>query len=183
MTAQINENIKKAKQGNQMAFGFLFAHYWDTVYFFIYAKTKDEDEAEDIAVKAFAKAFDKIATFDDKYSFKSWIMAISKNIYIDHLRKIKTETISLNKDDREAYFVLDESPSPEDKIIAAQNLANLLACIKELKPAYQEIINLRFFRELAYREIADELNEPINTVKVKLLRARKLLAEIIKRRR
>lgn len=179
MTKTIKENISKAKQGNQLAFGFLFSHYWDTVYFYIYNKTKDEDEAEDITVKAFAKAFDKIATFDEKYSFKSWIMAISKNIYIDHLRKVKKETISINKDDREAYFILDESPSPEDKIIAAQNLTNLLACIKELKPTYQEIINLRFFREMAYRDIADELDEPINTVKVKLLRARKLLAEII----
>ena len=59
MTKAIKENINKAKQGNQLAFGFLFSHYWDTVYFYIYNKTKDEDEAEDITVKAFAKAFDK----------------------------------------------------------------------------------------------------------------------------
>lgn len=172
--------IDEAQEGSQKAFRFLFNHYWDTVYFYIYKKTSDEDEAEDITVKTFAKAFNKISTFNPNYSFKSWLMVISKNIYIDHLRKNKKDTISINKDNREAYFVVDETLSPEDKIIEEQNLKVLLSCIKELKPHYQEIINLRFFREMAYREIATELNEPINTIKVKLLRARKLLAEIIK---
>ena len=78
------------------------------------------------------------------------------------------------------YEILDESPSAEDKLITEQNLAKLLRDIKKLKPHYQEIINLRYFQELSYKEISEELNEPINNVKVKLLRAKKLLAEIIK---
>ena len=180
MSEKITAHIIKAQAGDQNAFRFLFNHYWDTVYFFIYKKTQDEDEAEDIVVKTFAKAFDKIASFNPDYSFKSWLMAIAKNIHIDHLRKIKATLVSINKDDKEAYFVLDENPSPEDVIIAAQNLKVLLTCIKELKPHYQEIINLRYFREMAYRDIAIALDEPMNTIKVKLLRARKLLAEIIK---
>lgn len=179
MSETIDKHIKQAKEGNQTAFRFLFNHYWDTVYFYIYKKTIDEDEAEDITVKTFAKAFDKINSFNPDYSFKSWLMAISKNMYIDHLRKQKKDTISIDKDNKEACFLLDESLSPEDKLIAKQNIVVLLACIKKLKPNYQEIINLRYFKEYAYREIASELNEPINTIKVKLLRARKLLAEII----
>jgi len=182
MSKKVTKNITKAQEGNQSAFRFLFNHYWDTVYFFIYKKTQDEDEAEDITIKTFAKAFDKIGTFNPDYSFKSWLMAIAKNIHIDHLRKIKAATVSIDKDDREAYFILDESLSPEDVIIAKQNLKVLLSCIKELKPHYQEIINLRYFREMAYKEIAETLDEPMNTIKVKLLRARKLLAEIIKSR-
>ncbi len=179
MSETVDKHINQAKEGNQTAFRFLFNHYWDAIYFYMYKKTANEDEAEDITVKTFAKAFDKINTFNEAYSFKSWLMAISKNLYIDHLRKQKKNTISIDKDNKEAYFLLDESLSPEDKIIAEQNLIVLLACIKKLKPHYQEIINLRYFKEYAYREIATELNEPINTVKVKLLRARKLLAEII----
>ena len=82
---------------------------------------------------------------------------------------------------RELYtnIVLDESPSPEDKLITEQHLAKLLRDIKKLKPHYQEVINLRYFQELSYKEISKELDEPINNVKVKLLRAKKLLAEII----
>jgi len=67
----------------------------------------------------------------------------------------------------------------EDQLIQEQNLANLLRDIKKLKPHYQEVINLRFFNELSYADIAAKLNEPMNNVKVKLLRAKKLLAEII----
>ena len=78
--------------------------------------------------------------------------------------------------------ILDTAPSPEDKIITEQNLAQLLRDVKKLKPHYQEVINLRFFQELSYKEISKVLNEPINNVKVKLLRAKKLLAEIIQRK-
>ena len=79
------------------------------------------------------------------------------------------------------YAVVDDAPSPEDKIITEQNLAKLLKDIKKLKPKYQEVINLRYFQELSYKEISKQINEPINNVKVKLLRAKKLLAEIIKK--
>ena len=74
---------------------------------------------------------------------------------------------------------MDDNPSPEDKLIKEQNLANLLRDIKKLKPKYQEVIQLRFFQEMSYKEIATQLGEPISNVKVKLLRAKKLLSEII----
>ena len=79
------------------------------------------------------------------------------------------------------YLVVDDNPTPEDKIIREQNLAKLLRDIKLLKPKYQEVIQLRYFQELSYKEIASEINEPISNVKVKLLRAKKLLAAIIKK--
>jgi len=77
-------------------------------------------------------------------------------------------------------LVIDENPTPEDKIIREQNLAKLLRDIKQLKPKYQQVIQLRYFQELSYKEISSLINEPMNNVKVKLLRAKKLLAEIIK---
>ena len=177
----INNNILEAKKGSQSAYKFLLNTYWQDVYNYQLSKTNDEDEAEDITIKSFAKAFDKLHAFNDKYNFKTWLITISKNIYIDHLRKKKKATISIHKSNHKVYDIKDNSPSVEDKIITEQNLATLLAYIKKLKPHYQEIIQLRFFQELSYKEIAEELNEPMNNVKVKLLRAKKLLAEIIKK--
>lgn len=179
-TVEITEAIQKAKMGEEGAYTLLLNTYWKDVFRFQFSKTNDEDEAEDITIKTFAKAFDKISTFNDDYKFKTWLISISKNIYIDHLRKQKTETVSLSKEN-DAYKVRDGEPSPADKLIIEQNLAQLLAYIKQLKPHYQEIINLRFFQELSYKEIATRLNEPMNNIKVKLLRAKKLLAEIIKK--
>ena len=109
------------------------------------------------------------------------MITISKNIHIDLLRKEKNSIKHvLSKDGTKAFQVLDESPSVEDKLIIEQNLAKLLRDIKKLKPHYQKIITLRYFHELSYKEISKELDEPINNVKVKLLRAKKLLAEVIK---
>lgn len=101
------------------------------------------------------------------------------------LRKKKSSLfVDFNdEEDRQAYDVADTTPTIEDEIIKEQNLARLLLFIKELKPAYQEVIQLRYFQEMSYQEIADELGEPLNNVKIKLLRAKKLLAEIIQQKR
>ena len=180
---KIIANILKAKKGNQTAFRFLLDTFWGDVYNYQLKRTKSENDAEDIAIQTFSKAFDKIDTFDDKYVFKTWLITISKNVHIDLLRKKK---VSINTDtskeqEEKVYLVVDENPTPEDKIIREQNLAKLLRDIKQLKPKYQEVIQLRYFQELSYKEISAQTNEPMNNVKVKLLRAKKLLAEIIKR--
>lgn len=164
-----------------MAFNFLLDTFWNDVYGFQLKRTENENDAEDISIQTFSKAFDKIATYDESYVFKTWLITISKNIHIDLLRKRKSSITSTTnrEDDNEFYNIIDESPSPEDKLITEQNLAKLLRDIKKLQPHYQEIINLRYFQELSYKEISEQLQEPINNVKVKLLRAKKLLAEII----
>ena len=177
---EINEAIKRAKSNDQKAFNFLLNLYWDDVYGFQLKRIQNENDAEDVTIQTFSRAFDKIETFDEKYTFKTWLITISKNLHIDLLRKEKNSiTQVISNSVKKAFQVLDESPSPEDILITEQHLAKLLRDIKKLKPHYQEIINLRYFQELSYKEISKQLNEPMNNVKVKLLRAKKLLAEII----
>ena len=177
----ITELIEKARKKDEKAFKTLLNTYWSDVFRFQLSKSENEDEAEDITIKTFAKAFDKIHLFNERYNFKTWLISISKNIFLDHLRKQRTKTISLNKKESEAYKIFDETPTAEDQLIIEQNLAQLLNYLKQLKPHYQEIINLRYFREMSYQEMADKLNEPMSNIKVKLLRAKKLLAQIIEK--
>lgn len=178
---EIEEAISRAKKNDQKAFNYLLDTFWDNVYGFQLKRTHNENDAEDITIQTFSKAFDKIHTFNDTYSFKTWLITISKNIHIDLLRKEKNSIIQvISKNDGEVFEVLDESPSAEDKLITEQHLAKLLRDIKKLKPHYQEVINLRYFQELSYKEISKELKEPMSNIKVKLLRAKKLLAEIIR---
>ncbi|MDO5979947.1 RNA polymerase sigma factor [Flavivirga spongiicola] len=180
---EISEAIKRAKENDQKAFNYLLDLFWDDVYGFQLKRVQNENDAEDITIQTFSKAFDKIGTFDDNYKFKTWLITISKNIHIDLLRKEKNSISQIvSNDDKSVYQILDESPSPEDILITDQHLAKLLRDIKKLKPRYQEVINLRYFQELSYKEICQKLGEPINNVKVKLLRAKKLLAEIIRKR-
>jgi len=177
---EIDEAIARAKKNDQKAFNYLLDTFWDNVYGFQLKRTHNENDAEDVTIQTFSKAFDKINTFDESYTFKTWLITISKNIHIDLLRKEKNSIIQvISEDNRDVFEVLDETPSAEDKLITEQHLAKLLLDIKKLKPHYQEVINLRYFQELSYKEISVELKEPMNNVKVKLLRAKKLLAEII----
>ena len=172
--------INKAKMGNQIAFSNLLDTFWNDVYGFQLKRTENENDAEDITIQTFSKAFDKIHTFDDSYEFKTWLITISKNIHVDLIRKRKRNVLEAGGNNEAITKVLDDAPSAEDNLIIEQNLATLLENIKKLKPHYQKVINLRYFNELSYAAIAAELDEPINNVKVKLLRAKKLLAEIIK---
>jgi RNA polymerase sigma-70 factor (ECF subfamily) len=177
----ISEQIDLAKKGSQIAFNFLLDNFWNEVYAFQLKRVKNEYEAEDITIETFSKAFDKIDTYNDKYVFRTWLITISKNIQIDKRRK-KNASIHLQStdaSDEQVKKIPDDAPTPEDKLITKQNLAELLQYIKELKPYYQDVINLRYFQEMSYLEIAKFLDEPISNVKVRLLRARKLLSEII----
>jgi RNA polymerase sigma-70 factor (ECF subfamily) len=177
---EIEDAIIKAKNNDQLAFNFLLDTFWNDVYAFQLKRTQNENDAEDITIQTFSKAFDKIDTYDPNYNFKTWLITISKNLHIDLVRKQKKTIRNTSKDNQDNFIdIIDDSPTPEDKIITDQNLAKLLRDIKKLKPHYQQIINLRYFQELSYKEICEELNEPMNNVKVKLLRAKKLLAEII----
>ena len=182
---EINSKIEKAKKGDQIAFTFLLDYYWNEVYGFMLKRTENETTAEDITIETFSKAFDKISTYNNEFQFNTWLIAIAKNVYIDALRKKKTNLFIeiTDTEDQQAYNTADTTPSAEDALIKEQNLSRLLQCIKELKPHYQEVIHLRYFQEMSYQEIATKINEPLSNVKIKLLRAKKLLSEIIKHNR
>lgn len=180
----LRAHIEKAKEGNQASYNYLLNHFWNDVYSFQLKRTRNEHEAEDISIRTFSRAFDRLETYDPQYSFKTWLTTISKNLHIDLIRKRGTslQWQSTSDQDDKVFNIVDDAPTAEDTLITEQNLAQLLQDIKKLKPHYQEVIHLRYFQELQYKEIASVLGESINNVKVKLLRARKLLAEIIKDR-
>lgn len=177
--------IEQARAGHQAAYKYLLDTFWGEVYAFQLKRTKNEYDAEEITIQTFSKAFDKLSTFDEQYVFKTWLITISKNIHIDLIRKknasIRGKTADESND--KVNKIVDETPSIEDILISEQYLAQLLSDIKQLKPPYQEVINLRYFQEKSYKEIAAELDEPLNNIKVKLLRAKKLLSQIIETRR
>jgi RNA polymerase sigma-70 factor (ECF subfamily) len=181
---EINKNIAKAIKGDQVAFTKLLDFFWNEVYGFMLKRTENETDAEDITIETFSKAFDKINTYNPEFQFNTWLIAIAKNVHIDMLRKKKSSHFIeiTDNENQQAYNVADSSPTAEDELIIEQNLSQLLLYIKELKPHYQEVIQLRYFQEMSYQDIAEQLDEPLSNVKIKLLRAKKLLAEIIQKK-
>ncbi|UJH91110.1 sigma-70 family RNA polymerase sigma factor [Antarcticibacterium sp. 1MA-6-2] len=183
--AALLNQIEQAKAGQQAAYKFLLDTFWTDVYAFQLKRTRNEYDAEEITIQTFSKAFDKLETFDSNYVFKTWLITISKNIHIDLVRKKNSSIRARTADEsnEKVYKIPDETPTIEDSLISEQHLAQLLSDIKQLKPPYQEVINLRYFQEKSYKEIAAHLDEPLNNIKVKLLRAKKLLSQIIESRR
>jgi RNA polymerase sigma-70 factor (ECF subfamily) len=173
----IKNQIILAKENNQNAFSFLLNKYWDDVYNFQLKRTNNESNAEDITIESFAKAFEKIKTYNDKFVFKTWVITISKNLHIDQLRKNKIK-LNFNESD-EFNIIIESSPSAEDNLINEQKLKSLKSKINKLKPSYKKVIELKYFDELSYKEMSTKLNQPINNIKVRVLRAKKVLAEII----
>ena len=120
-----------------------------------------------------------------EFKFKTWLITIAKNTHLDSLRKQKTTLTNqtTEEDEKRVYWIVDDAPSVEDRLIKEQNLAQLLKDIKKLKPHHQDIIQLRYFKELSYLEISQKTGIPLNNVKVKLLRAKKLLAAVIQHKK
>lgn len=173
------EKIKLAQEGDQHAFRYLLEFFWNDVYGFMLQRTQNENEAEDLTIRCFGKAFEKIMTYNQAFGFKTWLTTIAKNLHIDQIRKKTSTAFNSEASAEVAYKIADSAPSPEDDLIRKQRLETLLNTIKNLKPRYREVIQLKYLQELSIKHMADKLNSSESTVKVKLMRARKLLAEIL----
>ena len=178
-TQTISNLVHAAKQEDQHAFRQLLDLHWNELYGFMIMRTKNENDAEDLCLQAFSKAFDKIETYNDEFTFSTWLTSIAKNLHVDLIRKEKTRLHKMTDVDQASQNVIDETLGPEDQLIRSQNLDKLHQQIRSLKPIYRDVIQLFFFQKLSHREIAIQLGLSLSNVKVRLLRAKKLLAEII----
>ena len=175
----ISDLVHAAKLEDQHAFRQLLDLHWNELFGFMIKRTENENDAEDLCLQAFSKAFDKIETFNNEFTFSTWLTSIAKNLHVDMIRKEKTRLHQSTDVDAVSRDVIDETLGPEDQLIRSQNLYKLLQQVKSLKPIYRDVIQLRFFQELSHKEIAIQLGLSLSNVKVRLLRAKKLLSEII----
>ncbi len=170
---------------SQTAYAELLNLYRDSLYFSMLKMTNNPNDAEDLTIEAFGKAFKNLHQYTPEYAFSTWLFKIAINNGIDFIRKKKTQNELLpnrekNKDDDIANKVAGKEPNPEEVIINKQKIKMMREVIHRLKPHYKKLIELRYFDELSYEEIVQELNLPIGTVKVQLFRARTFLYNILK---
>ncbi|PSL05699.1 RNA polymerase sigma-70 factor (ECF subfamily) [Cecembia rubra] len=145
---------------------------------------RDADDAEDLTMEAFAKAFRNLHKFKKDYTFSTWLFRIATNNTIDFIRKKKLKTMSLNStmsDDSGNSVnidVEDDENNPQDEFIKSQRIEMVRIFVDKLPAKYRKLVQLRYFDELSYEEIAVELDKPLGTVKAQLHRSRELLYEI-----
>lgn len=179
--------VESALQGNQIAYADLMSKYRDSVYYMMHKMVKNVDDAEDLTIEAFGKAFSRLEQYSPSFAFSTWLFKIASNNCIDFIRKKRIYVTSMD-----TGFVSEEGDviyhdaradvlNPEESIVHDQKVKHMRLLVSKLKPRYRELVEKRYFEELSYEEIADELNLPLGTVKAQLFRARDFLANMMEK--
>jgi RNA polymerase sigma-70 factor (ECF subfamily) len=176
--------VQDALNGNEKAFARLLGRYKDAIYFMLLKMVNNRSDAEDLTLEAFGKAFKNLHQYSPTYAFSTWLFKIASNNCIDFLRKKKGVHVSIESNNEqnengEQLRLKSKEPDPEEKLIRVQKAILLRKVVRRLKPRYQTLVELRYFREFSYEEIAKELNLPLGTVKAQLFRAREMLFKMI----
>ncbi len=184
--------VKQAQRGDEDAFTRLFEMYYKTVYFIVYKMVRNSDDAADLTVEAFTKAFENINYYIPTNAFITWLSKIAVNRTIDFLRKQKgNQYYSIDQshpqaDDENATLsnlLETDSFDPEEEYIKNEKYELLQKLISDLPPDYSQIMRMRYFDLMPYKEIAKKLSLPLGTVKARLHRGRELLASLLKNKR
>jgi RNA polymerase sigma factor (sigma-70 family) len=181
--------IDQATAGDEKAFAELMRRYKKPVQHTLMKMVRNADDAEDLMIEAFAKAFRNLPKFKKDYTFSTWLFRIATNNCIDFIRKKKLDTLSINTSfsddsgDSVDLDIRDENLNPQEKAITQQKVEIVRTFVSLLPEKYQRLVEMRYFDELSYEEIAEQLDAPLGTVKAQLHRARELLYDLVKEKR
>lgn len=175
-------------KGDQKAYAELLHRYRESVFFMMLKMCNNKDDAEDLTIEAFGRAFKKLDHYSPDFAFSTWLFKIASNNAIDFIRRKKQKySISIdNKTNDEssdhAGNIKSSGLDPEEHFIRKQKVDLVRLLVDNLKPKYKEMIELFYFQEMSHEEISQRLNIPIGTIKAQLFRARDLLYNALKNR-
>lgn len=182
--------IDMAVGGDDKAYARLLQRYRRPVYHMVLKMVRNIDDAEDLTIESFAKAFRSLHKFKKDFTFSTWLFRIATNNTIDFIRKKKLNTLSIENtytdDDGQSVSIDvedDGTLNPQEEAIKSQKEEIIQVFVGMLPPKYQKLVRLRYFHELSYEEIAVEIDAPLGTVKAQLHRARELLYDLVKNKK
>ena len=176
---------KALNQKDQKAYAELMDRYREPVYFMLLKMVNNKDDAEDLTIEAFGKAFRRMAQYTPQFAFSTWLFKIASNNCIDFIRKKKIKAISIDQgftsEDGDTYeiSVKDSVLDPAEAMQKEERIKKMHEIVDRLKPRYRKLVEMRYFEELAYEEIAEQLDLPLGTVKAQLFRAREFLFQMM----
>ena len=176
--------VKLAIEQNQAAYIVLYTRYNAGVRSHISRYVAQKEDIEDICLESFQKAFSQIASYNPEYKFSTWLYRIARNTAFDYLNKHDREknnmpTTSINEDIAELKELPAAMHNPEEDIINQQEYDKWLTNIEKLKDDYKVVAKMNLIDNFGYKEIADALDMPINTVKTKIRRAKAQLLKMM----
>ncbi len=178
---------RAVEKGDQKAYAELMQRYKESVYFTMLKMCNNKDDAEDLTIEAFGRAFKKLDQYSPNFAFSTWLFKIASNNAIDFIRR-KKQMLSVSIDNRSdngegkenSSYIKSSGLDPEEHFIKKQKVELIRLLVDNLKPKYKEMIELFYFREMSHEEISKKLDLPIGTIKAQLFRARDLLYAALK---
>jgi RNA polymerase sigma-70 factor (ECF subfamily) len=173
--------VRLAQEGRDSAFRELVRRYERPVFSLVYRMVRDRELAEDLAQDAFVKVLNHIDRYSPEFKFSSWMFKIANNVAIDHLRRRRIATISMDgsphaasaaEAEASAFDPAAEQESPLEEMESRELGTHIEAAIAKLRPEYRACIMLRHIEGRSYEEIATTLDLPLGTVKTYIHRAR-----------
>ena len=178
------ELVELALEQNQTAYIVLYTRYSTGVKTHISKYISQTEDREDVALESFQKAFSQIGTYNPEYKFSTWLYRIARNTAFDHISKKDREknnlpTTSISETISEINDIAAAMHNPEDDIIKQQEYDKWIANIEKLKDDYRIIARMNLIDHFGYKEIAEQLEMPINTVKTRIRRAKEQLLKMM----
>ncbi len=179
--------LRKALDHNdQQAYAELMSLYRDSIFYMLVRMVKNKDDAEDLTLMTFGKAFRYLDKYTPKYAFSTWLYRIALNNSIDFLR-LKNNMPQYFEEDlytSSTTSIIDQSEdnlqrTPEEEVIDKQRLQLLRAAVSELPDKYRKVIELRYYEDLAYEEISERLGLTLSNVKIQIMRAKQMLTQMM----
>ena len=175
------ELIGRVQDGDSTAFEHLFNRYRDSIYQLYMQRTGGNvDDTNDLLQETFVKVYLNLQRYSSRFTFGQWVYTIARNTFIDYTRRRRDDTVSID------YVGVGigvsgslGGPTHEEHLITHQSQVQLEGLLAKMSPRYRELIELRFFREFSYEEIAAKLSLPMGTVKTQIHRAREQLCRFI----
>ncbi len=173
------------EEQDEKAYADLLTIYTPSVRRIVLRIIRQPEAVEDLTMEIFTRAFRYLPTFKPLFAFSTWLFRIATNYCIDFVRRRRIKTVSLHsvkKTDTAnewAFDYADDAPTPQEALIQLQRSDGLRQVVARLPPKYRCLVQLRYFEELTYEEIAVRQQLPLGTIKAQLHRGRELLRQLM----
>ncbi len=171
---------------DQKAYAELMKLYRDSIYYILVKIVKNSDDAEDLTLETFGKAFKYLDKYSPQYAFSTWLFRIAVNNSIDFIRHknnipqcVDSELYNYEQEQLIEHSQSQVTPTPEDHVMDKQRVEMLRLAVKQLPDKYRKVVELRYYDELSYEEISETLNISLSNVKIQLLRAKNMLSQLM----
>lgn len=177
--------LRATEESDQKAYAELMERYRDSIFHLCRKMVFNDDDADDLTIETFGKAFQRLNQYTPAFAFSTWLFKIASNHCIDFIRKKRINALSLDRGlsteegGNIQFTIKDDAPDPIETLEKKQRVEKMRLVVSELKPRYRKLVELRYFEEYSYDEIALELDLPLGTVKAQLYRARDILTSVM----